>query len=192
MSYSHENIERLANMIRNDLQLSVPITASALQSAMQKQLGIIFQANQYHRSTVCEIRHPDLNQYIVVYNPKWSEQQQLWNFAQSLGEIILYYCYKDTDKHVYTGDITIQEIETQTELPPNYLFPTRSHPLEQYLKACQDAKDITDILQIHFLSKHQQLRFLYDTPSETVLYLEIPVDDSPIKQYLLHIPRLCK
>lgn len=192
MSYSHANIERLANMIRNDLKLSMPITASALQSAMQKELGIIFQSNIYHRSTVCEIRHPDLNQYIVVYNPKWSEQQQLWNFAQCLGEIILYYCYKDADKHVYTGDITIQEIETQTELPPTYLFSPRSHPLEQYLKACQDAEDITGILQTHFLSKHQQLRFLYDTPSETVLYLETQVDNRPIKQYLLHIPRICQ
>ena len=139
-----------------------------------------------------EIRHPDLNQYIVVYNPKWSEQQQLWNFAQCLGEIILYYCYKDADKHVYTGDITIQEIETQTELPLNYLFSPHSHSIEQYLKACQDAKDITDILQTHFLSKHQQLRFLYDTPSETVLYLGVQADDSPIKQYLLHIPRICQ
>lgn len=73
MSYSHANIERLANMIRNDLKLSTPITASTLQSAMQKELGIIFQSNIHHRSTVCEIKHPDLNQYIVVYNPKWDE-----------------------------------------------------------------------------------------------------------------------
>lgn len=186
MSYSHENIERLANMIRNDLKLSTPITASALQSAMQKELGIIFQSNIYHRSTVCEIKHPDLNQYIVVYNPKWDEKRQLWNFAQSLGEIILYYCYADADKHVYNGNLTIYELDQQTKVSSSSLFQTRSHPMETYIKTCKDADDLKDMMKTYFVSKDATIRFLYDTLSETVLYVTHQAPNEPQKQYRLH------
>ena len=186
MSYSHANIERLANMIRNDLKLSTPITASTLQSAMQKEFGIIFQSNIYHRSTVCEIKHPDLNQYIVVYNPKWDEKRQLWNFAQSLGEIILYYCYEDADKHVYTGNLTVYDVNQQTEINPSSLFQTRSHPMETYIKTCKDADNLEDMMKTYFVSKDATIRFLYDTPSETVLYLESQTPDEQQKQYRLH------
>lgn len=186
MSYSHANIERLANMIRNDLKLSTPITASALQSAMQKELGIIFQSNIYHRSTVREIKHPDLNQYIVVYNPKWDEKRQLWNFAQSLGEIILYYCYEDADKHVYTGNLTVYELDQQTKVSSSSLFQTRSHPIETYIKTCKDAEDLENMMKTCFVSKDATIRFLYDTPSETVLYLESQTPNEQQKQYRLH------
>lgn len=186
MSYSHANIERLANMIRNDLKLSTPITASALQSAMQKELGIIFQSNIYHRSTVCKIKHPDLNQYIVVYNPKWDEKRQLWNFAQSLGEIILYYCYADADKHVYTGNLTIYELDQQTKVSSSSLFQTRSHPMETYIKTCKDADDLEDMMKTYFISKDATIRFLYDTLSETVLYVESQTPHGQQKQYRLH------
>ena len=186
MSYSHENIERLANMIRNDLKLSTPITASALQSAMQKELGIIFQSNIYHRSTVCEIKHPDLNQYIVVYNPKWDEKRQLWNFAQSLGEIILYYCYEDADKHVYTGNLTIYELDQQTKVSSSSLFQTRSHPIETYIKTCKDAEDLENMMKTYFVPKETDIRHLYDTPSETVLYVTHQAPNEPQKQYRLH------
>ena len=186
MSYSHENIERLANMIRNDLHLSTPITASALQSAMQKELGIIFQPNMYHRSTVCEIKHPDINQYIIVYNPKWDEKQQLWNFAQSLGEIILYYCYEDADKHVYTGNLTVYELDQQTKVSSSSLFQTRSHPIETYIKTCKDAKDLKNMMKTYFVSKDATIRFLYDTLSETVLYVESQTPHGQQKQYRLH------
>lgn len=186
MSYSHANIERLANMIRNDLKLSTPITASALQSAMQKELGIIFQSNTYHRSTVCEIKHPDLNQYIVVYNPKWDKKRQLWNFAQSLGEIILYYCYEDADKHVYTGNLTVYELDQQTKVSSSSLFQTRSHPIETYIKTCKDAEDLENMMKTYFMSKNKSLRFLYNTPSETVLYVESQTPNEQQKQYRLH------
>lgn len=186
MSYSHENIERLANMIRNDLHVSTPITASALQSAMQQELGILFQPNKYHRSTVCEIKHPDLNQYIVVYNPKWDEKRQLWNFAQSLGEIILYYCYEDADKHVYTGNLTVYELDQQTKVSSSSLFQTRSHPIETYIKTCKDAEDLEDMMKTYFVSKDATIRFLYDTLSETVLYVESQTPHGQQKQYRLH------
>lgn len=186
MSYSHANIERLANMIRNDLKLSTPITASTLQLAMQKELGIIFQSNIHHRSTVCEIKHPDLNQYIVVYNPKWDETRQLWNFAQSLGEIILYYCYEDADKHVYTGNLTVYDVNQQTEINPSSLFQTRSHPMETYLKTCKDAEDLENMMKTYFMSKNKSLRFLYNTSSETVLYVESQTPNEQQKQYRLH------
>lgn len=186
MSYSHENIERLANMLRNDLHLSTPITASALQSAMQQELGILFQPNKYHRNTVCEIKHLDLNQYIVMYNPKWDEKRQLWNFAQSLGEIILYYCYKDADKHVYTGNLTIYELDQQTKVSSSSLFQTRSHPIETYIKTCKDAENIKDMMKTYFIPKETEIRHLYDTPSETVLYLKSQTPNEPQKQYRLH------
>ena len=186
MSYSHANIERLANMIRNDLKLSTPITASTLQSAMQKELGIIFQSNIYHRNTVCEIKHPDLNQYIVVYNPKWDEKRQLWNFAQSLGEIILYYCYEDANKHVYTGNLTVYELDQQTKVSSSSLFQTRSHPIETYIKTCKDAEDLENMMKTYFVSKDATIRFLYDTLSETVLYVESQTPNEQQKQYRLH------
>lgn len=186
MSYSQANIERLANMIRNDLHLSTPITASALQSAMKQELGILFQPNKYHRNTVCEIKHTDLNQYIVVYNPKWDKKRQLWNFAQSLGEIILHYCYEDADKHVYTGNLTIYELDQQTKVSSSSLFQTRSHPIETYIKTCKDAEYLENMMKTYFMSKNKSLRFLYNTPSETVLYLESQTSHGQQKQYRLH------
>lgn len=186
MSYSHENIEKLANMLRNDLHLSTPITAVQLKNAMQKELDIKLDSNIYHRSTVCEIKHPDLYEYIVVYNPHWSEKQQLWNFAQSLGEIILYYCYKDADKHIYGGQLTVYDLDLQTEVPYSSLFKTRLYPIETYIKTCYDFEDLKDMLKTYFVPKDAEIRHLYDTPSETVLYLESQTPNEHQKQYRLH------
>ena len=67
MTNSHENIERLANMLREDLQLSVPITASALQSAMQKQLNNISRRVRMLKTSqiFCKrISYPNISNFV--------------------------------------------------------------------------------------------------------------------------------
>lgn len=58
--------------------------------------------------------------------------------------------------------------------------------METYIKTCKDADDLEDMMKTYFVSKDATIRFLYDTPSETVLYLESQTPDEQQKQYRLH------
>ena len=138
--YTRNSINNIAGKCHEMMGLSAPITLEKLKIAIQN-IGIVLTAKpdmSCHDDDV--VRH-GAEDYEIYYNPKQSEQTQLWHLASALGKIILFGLPQNFDKNVYSGEFTLLS-EKGDILDIHEIF----HDIDimkSELKCCSDLDDVT-------------------------------------------------
>lgn len=102
--YTHNSINNIAKKCHEMMGLSAPITLDELKTAIQN-MGIVLTAKLDMSCHADDVVKHGAEDYEIYYNPKQSEQTQLWHLANALGKIILFGLPQDLDKNVYSGQL---------------------------------------------------------------------------------------
>lgn len=169
--YSRQNIEEFAELLRNDLGLTPPITADDMRQAYAK-LGI--KLTPKHNCSLDNIKRLAPFEYEVEYDPDWDNQKLVWKLSASLGHILLYCLHKDKEKCVYVGDY---ECFTSEGYPED--INKVIHNIAQFedgIKRCEDVFDIRENIHVNMDKKSNLNYFVqsaYDFHSDTLIRVQI-------------------
>lgn len=169
--YSRQNIEEFAELIRNDLGLTPPITADDMRQAYAK-LGI--KLTPKHNCSLDNIKRLAPFEYEVEYDPDWDNQKLVWKLSASLGHILLYCLHKDKEKCVYVG---AYECFTSEGYPED--INKVIHNIAQFedgIKRCEDVFDIRENIHVNMDKKSNRNYFVqsaYDFYSDTLIRVQI-------------------
>ena len=166
--YTHNNINDIAEKCHKMMGLSSPVNLDDLKIAIQN-MGIVLTAKpdmSYHADDV--VKH-GAEDYEIYYNPKQSEQTQLWHLASALGKIILFGLPQDFDKNVYSGEFTLLS-EKGDILNIHEIF----HDIDimkSELKCCTDLDDVKHRIKNFIKATSDEYKFVnvYDFHKESML-----------------------
>lgn len=150
--YSRQNIEEFAELIRNDLGLTPPITADDMRQAYAK-LGI--KLTPKHNCSLDNIKRLAPFEYEVEYDP-------------------VYCLHKDKEKCVYVG---AYECFTSEGYPED--INKVIHNIAQFedgIKRCEDVFDIRENIHVNMDKKSNLNYFVqsaYDFHSDTLIRVQI-------------------
>lgn len=170
--YSRKNIEDLAEMVREDLGLTPPITADDMRQAYDK-LGIKLTPKR-NCDLDDNIKRLAPFEYEVEYDPDWNDQKLVWNLSAALGHILLHCVYKDKEKCIYTGKYECLTQEGYTEDISKVI-----HNIAQFedgIKRCEDVLDIRENIHVNMDKKPHLSYFVqcaYDFYSDTLIRVQI-------------------
>lgn len=166
--YTRNSINNIAEKCHEMMGLSAPITLEKLKIAIQN-IGIILTAKpdmSCHDDDV--VRH-GAEDYEIYYNPKQSEQTQLWHLASALSKIILFGLPQDFDKNVYSGEFTLLS-EKGDILDIHEIFHDIDI-LKSELKYCTDLDDVKYRIKNFIKETSDEYKFVnvYDFHKESML-----------------------
>lgn len=166
--YTRNSINNIAGKCHEMMGLSAPITLEKLKIAIQN-IGIILTAKpdmSCHDDDV--VRH-GAEDYEIYYNPKQSEQTQLWHLASALGKIILFGLPQDFNKNVYSGEFTLLS-EKGDILDIHEIFHDIDI-LKSELKYCTDLDDVKYRIKNFIKETSDEYKFVnvYDFHKESML-----------------------
>lgn len=106
IEFADKDIDKIAETCREMLGIKAPVTLEELKTSIQN-LGIILTPKSDLMDIDEHVIRRGALDYEIFYNPKQSEQTQLWNLANSLGKIMLFGFPQDFDKNIYNGNFKL-------------------------------------------------------------------------------------
>lgn len=169
--YSRQNIEEFAELLRNDLGLTPPITADDMRQAYAK-LGI--KLTPKHNCSLDNIKRLAPFEYEVEYDPDWDNQKLVWNLSASLGHILLCELHKDRVKNIFTGEYECLTSEGYPEDISKVIHNVAQ--FEDSIKRCEDVFDLRESIHANIDKKSHLSYFVqcaYDFHSDTLIRVQI-------------------
>lgn len=169
--YSRQNIEEFAELIRNDLGLTPPISADDMRQTYAK-LGI--KLTPKHNCSLDNIKRLAPFEYEVEYDPDWDDQKLVWKLSASLGHILLYGLHEDKVKNIFTGEYECLTPEGYPEDISKVIHNVSQ--FEDGIKRCEDVFDIRENIHINMDKKSHLSYFVqcaYDFHSDTLIHVQI-------------------
>ena len=169
--YSRQNIEEFAELIRNDLGLTPPITADDMRQAYDK-LGI--KLTPKHNCSLDNIKRLAPFEYEVEYDPDWDDQKLVWKLSASLGHILLYGLHEDKVKNIFTGEYECLTPEGYPEDISKVIHNVSQ--FEDGIRRCEDVFDIRENIHRNMDKKSHLSYFVqcaYDFHSDTLIHVQI-------------------
>lgn len=166
--YTHHDINTIAEKCHEMMGLSSPITLDNLKTTI-RNMGIILTEKPDMLSCEDDVIRHGAKDYEIYYNPKQSEQTQLWNLARAIGKIMLFGLPQDFDNDVYSGKFTLLS-EQGDILNANDIF----HDIDimkAELKRCADLDDAKHRIKNFIKAESDEYRFVnvYDFHTESML-----------------------
>lgn len=87
--YTRNSINNIAEKCHEMMGLSAPITLEKLKIAIQN-IGIVLTAKPDMSCNADDVVRHGAEDYEIYYNPKQSEQTQLWHLVSALGDLLRY------------------------------------------------------------------------------------------------------
>lgn len=166
--YTHNSINNIAEKCHEMMGLSAPITLDELKTAIQN-MGIILTAKSDMSCYDDNVIRHGAEDYEIYYNPKQSEQTQLWNLANAFGKIILFGLPQDVDRDIYSGEFTL--LSEQGDILDIHEIFQDIDILKSELKRCTDLDDVKHRVKnfIKATSDEYRLVNVYDFHKESML-----------------------
>ena len=170
--YSRQSIDDFADKIRNDLGLKPPITASDMRHAFDK-LGVKLTSKR-NCNLDDNIKRLAPFKYEVFYDPDWNDQKFIWNMSATLGHILLYGIYHDSEKHIYTGEYQCLTSKGYSEDISKVINNVAQ--FEDGIVRCEDASDLRQIIHENMDEKsylNYYVQCMYDFYTDTLIRIQI-------------------
>lgn len=167
MTETQRNIENIADMLRRDMNLTVPVTSEKLLEGIQN-FGIrTTPVKGFMESSDGMKRYGRLN-YEILYNPDWDEKQLTWYLANTLGHIVLDYIPSDMKKDVYTGTFVCLNPDG---FPVDASILFGNSELSDEITCCRDGSDIRRFIRRYLIQESNvtySTDILYDFHNATM------------------------
>ena len=188
--YSRQNIEEFAEMVREDLGLTPPVTADDIRKAYDK-LGIRLTPRK-NCNLDSNINRLAPFEYEVFYNPDWDDRRFVWNMSASLGHILLCGLHKDRVKNIFTGDYECLTPEGYPEDISKVIHNVTQ--FEDSIKRCEDVFDLRETIHVNmdkkeYISYHVQC--MYDFYSDALIRVQIQ-GGGYYYEYYIRFPKVQK